>query len=325
MKMKRFFAMIFVFVAALALVACKGEEKFDVDGEFTAFEVSEHRGGPMVTSVTVTIKNGKISKFYIDALQGSTVKDDAGVITAVKWNEKTKKELKFDYGMKEVGPRYEFKDGAWKVVEGKTSEKEWFEQAELLEAKWLKDGVDSLTLTKDADGAERIDNVAGVTLKDGGYIKLAKQAVENARAGKVVVFKTGLSKGGAAEIYFVEATFNKEGKATEVVIDTRQSKVDAEKGLIWNEKTKQELKYEYKMHYNYYKDTLEEGDEGTIEGYKAWLKDNNELEWFEQVAKISTDVVATQKTAAPADAIAGVTVVTDTYYELIAKAFAAVK
>lgn len=323
--MKRFFAMIFVFVAALALVACKGEEKFDVDGEFTAFEVSEHRGGPMVTSVTVTIKNGKISKFYIDALQGSTVKDDAGVITAVKWNEKTKKELKFDYGMKEVGPRYEFKDGAWKVVEGKTSEKEWFEQAELLEAKWLKDGVDSLTLTKDAEGAERIDNVAGVTLKDGGYIKLAKQAVENARAGKVVVFKTGLSKGGAAEIYFVEATFNKEGKATEVVIDTRQSKVDAEKGLIWNEKTKQELKYEYKMHYNYYKDTLEEGDEGTIEGYKAWLKDNNELEWFEQVAKISTDVVATQKTAAPADAIAGVTVVTDTYYELIAKAFAAVK
>lgn len=30
--MKRFFAMIFVFVAALALVACKGGEKFDVDG-----------------------------------------------------------------------------------------------------------------------------------------------------------------------------------------------------------------------------------------------------------------------------------------------------
>lgn len=322
--MKRFFAMIFVFVAALALVACKGGEKFDVDGEFTAFEVTEHGGAPMVTSVTVTIKNGKISKFYIDALQGSAVKEGE-VITAVKWNEKTKKELKFDYGMKDVGPRYEFKDGAWKVVEGKTSEKEWFEQAELLEAKWLKDGVDSLTLTKDADGAERIDNVAGVTLKDGGYIKLAKQAVENARAGKVVVFKTGLSKGGAAEIYFVEATFNKEGKATEIVIDTRQSKVDGEKGLVWNEKTKQELGFEYRMHYLDYQATLEEGDEGTIEGYKAWLKDNNELEWFEQVAKISADVVATQKSTAPADAIAGVTVVTDTYYELIANAFAAVK
>ena len=322
--MKRFFAMIYVFVAALALVACKGGEKFDVDGEFTAFEVTEHNGAPMVTSVTVTIKNGKISKFYIDALQGSKV-EEGEVITAVNWNEKTKKELKFDYGMKDVGPRYEFKDGAWKVVEGKTSEKEWFEQAELLEAKWLKDGVDSLTLTKDADGAERIDNVAGVTLKDGGYIKLAKQAVENARAGKVVVFKTGLSKGGAAEIYFVEATFNKEGKATEIVIDTRQSKVDAEKGLIWNEKTKQELGFEYRMHYSYYQATLEEGDEGTIEGYKAWLKDNNELEWFEQVAKISADVVATQKSTAPADAIAGVTVVTDTYYELIANAFAAVK
>ena len=174
--MKRFFAMIFVFVAALALVACKGGEKFDVDGEFTAFEVTEHGGAPMVTSVTVTIKNGKISKFYIDALQGSAVKEGE-VITAVNWNEKTK----------------------------------------------------------------------------------------------------------------------------------------------------QELGFEYRMHYLDYQATLEEGDEGTIEGYKAWLKDNNELEWFEQVAKISADVVATQKSTAPADAIAGVTVVTDTYYELIANAFAAVK
>ena len=45
-----------------------------------------------------------------------------------------------------------------------------------------------LPTTADSNMDQRIDNVAGVTLKDGGYTKLAKEAVANAKAGKFVAF-----------------------------------------------------------------------------------------------------------------------------------------
>ena len=339
--MKKFLALIFVFVAALGLAACGDKSEFKQDGEFTAFEVSIHDGAPMVTSVTVTVEKGKITKYFIDARQGSITQSsgegESAVAASVKWNEKTKKELKFDYGMKDVGPKYEFKDGKWAVVDDAKCEKEWFEQAEAIEAKWLADGVESVEVN---DG--RISNVAGVTVKDGFYNKLAREAVENAKAGKVVVFKEALSYNGSADFYFVEVVFEK-GKAKSVLIDTRQSKIEKatnDKGeevdaLVWNEKTKQELKEAYGMKDDGPKYEFKDGKWVEVEGEKSTL------EWYEQVKLIQDFVVANgfakkivpidgrsgayEGDTAPIEALAGVTVVTGNYLELIAKAFAAIK
>ena len=50
--------------------------------------------------------------------------------------------------------------------------KEWFEQAEALEAFMLEKGPEAVT-TKDG----YIDNVTGVSIKDGGYTALTKAAI----------------------------------------------------------------------------------------------------------------------------------------------------
>ncbi len=321
--MKKFITSVFAVFTLLVLVACNGAKKeFAVDGEFTAFEVTEHTSQgvkvPQITAVTVTVKNGKITKYYIDVRQGSVVRDAEEQITAVAWNTKTKKELGADYGMAGVGPKYKFEGGEWSVVPDAKCEKEWHEQAALIEAKWLADGVESVTTTD-----SRIDNVAGVTLKDGGYTKLAKEAVANAKAGKFVVYKIGLSYSGAAEVYSATLTVEK-GKAKALVIDTRQSKVNATTGLAWNAKTKQELGAEYAMKGVGPKYEFQDGAWVVVEG-------NCELEWNEQAELIQNYVLKNYNKNLKAvaerggsldgttliDDFAGVTVKTETYFELI--------
>lgn len=334
--MKKIFSTLFAVFALALLAACNGGKKeFAIDGEFMAYEVTEHTTSgvqvPQVTMVTVTIKDGKIEKFYIDARQGTFVKstpeateenpDPTEIVSSVKWNEETKKELKERYAMKGVGPKYELKDGAWVEVEGKC-ELEWYEQAEAIEAKWLADGVDSVTVT---DG--RIDNVAGVTVKDGGYIKLAKEAVANAKAGKFIVVKEAIDR-DTAVFYSIELTVEK-GKAKEIIIDTLQSTTDPVKGTVWNEKTKQELKEDYNMKGVGPKFEFKDGAWVVVEG-------KCELEWYEQ-AKIIQDYVlanydeklapisgrgATVDGETLIDAFAGVTVNTATYFELVHAVYA---
>lgn len=262
--MKKFFTMILVLVAALALVGC-GEKEFKVDGEFSAFEVSVHRGAPMVTSVTVTVQKGKIVKYFIDARQGTATKDAAGKITAVAWNAKTKKELGNEYGMKGVGPEFKFEGGAWTQVEGGTSKKEWFEQANAIEAFWLANGHDACEVVD-----ERISNVAGVTVEDGGYIKLAAAAVANAKAGKVVVFEHSAHYNGTANLTWVELVVEN-GKAKSIFIDCLQSTLAADgSGLVWNTKSKKQLGNDYGM-----------------KGSSAIGK-----EWFEQANAIEAEILA---------------------------------
>ncbi len=328
--MKKIITTIFAIFVLVLLAACSKKE-YAVDGKFTAYEVTAHTSGgvqvPQITTVTVTVEKGKITKYDIDARQGSVVRNEENAITAVAWNAKTKKELGNDYHMKGTGPKYELKDGKWSVVEGAKCEKEWFEQAALIEAKWLKDGVDSVTTKADATGAPRIDNVAGVTLKDGGYIKLAKEAVANAKAGKFVVYKVGLSYAGAAEVYSATLTVEK-GKAKELVLDTLQSKTNAETGVVWNAKTKQQLGAEYGMKNVGPKYEFKDGKWSVVEG-------KCEKEWNEQ-AKIIQDYViknystklapiagrgATLDGTTLLDGFAGVTVNTGTYFELIHAAY----
>lgn len=223
--MKKIFSVIALAIMSVILVSC-GEKEFAVDGEFTAFELSLNYGVPMYTTVKVEIEDGELKSYYIDARQGEVVEGK------FIWNEKTKKELKEEYGMKPISE----------------IDKEWYEQAEALEAFMLENGPDAVTV----DGEGYIDNVTGVSVKDGGYTKLAKEALENAKANKVIAFEFGYTNQNGPQFTWVEVTTNDKGKVVEIFLDVVQStSVKDEEGVVtgftWNEKSKKELKEEYGM------------------------------------------------------------------------------
>jgi len=223
--MKKIFSVIALAIMSVILVSC-GEKEFAVDGEFTAFELSLNYGVPMYTTVKVEIEDGELKSYYIDARQGKVVEGK------FIWNEKTKKELKEEYGMKPISE----------------IDKEWYEQAEALEAFMLENGPDAVTV----DGEGYIDNVTGVSVKDGGYTKLAKEALENAKANKVIAFEFGYTNQNGPQFTWVEVTTNDKGKVVEIFLDVVQStSVKDEEGVVtgftWNEKSKKELKEEYGM------------------------------------------------------------------------------
>jgi major membrane immunogen (membrane-anchored lipoprotein) len=315
--MKKVFALLFVAIAALSLAAC-GEKEYKVDGEFTAFQEGVNGNAQMVTTVTVKIEKGKIVSYYIDALQGKRTEVAGDPVTyTFTWNEKTKKELGYGYRMH---------DGARTMTEteyiaylDENDKLEWFEQAELIEAKWLADGVESVTV---ANGV--IDNVAGVTIKDGSYTKLAKEAVELAKAGK---FQTILTSG--KDLYFASMVVDSKGKVSELVINTLQSKI-VDNVLVWNEKSKQELGADYGMK-----------DIGP--GYKlvdgAWVVDGKcDTEWNDQVAVISNYILdngyvelksidgrgVSLDGTSLVDGTSSVTIKTDNYFTLLKDLFAKV-
>ena len=221
--MKKIIALIFVAVMSLTIVAC-GNKEYKVDGEFTAFEVSYNREVPMITWVTVTIEKGKVTKYFIDAKQAEV--NEAGEFV---WNAKSKKELKYDYNMKDVSE----------------IGKEWFEQAEALEAFMLEKGPEAVT-TKDG----YIDNVTGVSVKDGGYTKLAKEALANAKANKFLAFELGYTSAKGPQVTWSIVTTDNKGKVTEIFLDCLQSDKSTANDTVkftWKAKTKKELKFDYNM------------------------------------------------------------------------------
>ncbi|MGE4571670.1 MAG: hypothetical protein AB7E09_02885 [Candidatus Izemoplasmatales bacterium] len=213
-------------------------EMFPLDGEFTAFDIHDHHGAPMITSVTVTVENGQIVAYYIDALQS-----DADTF---EWNALTKKELGDDYGMVEYG-------GAIA---------EWYEQAALIEAYWLENGVKSVT----TDETTVIDNVAGVTIKDGGYTALAAEAVELAKNGIFQSYTPSMSH-GKPQVTWVVLEMKADASIEKLTLDVLQSTI-TEGVFAWNPLTKQELGFDYGMVAN----------------------GGATLEWFEQ-ANLITDFV----------------------------------
>lgn len=138
--------MIMALFALVALSAC-GKKEYPYDGKFIAFETSLDRGAPQLTWVEVTVEDGKVTKYFIDELQ----------TTAGVWNEKTKKELKEEYGMIVASP----------------IEKEWYEQAAAIEAFFLSDGPDKLEL----DDGGKIDNITDATMIGTSYKELAIKAL----------------------------------------------------------------------------------------------------------------------------------------------------
>ena len=155
---------------------------------------------------------------------------------------------------------------------------EWDVQAERIEAFWLENGVDSVTVK---DGV--IDNVTGVTIKDGGYLALAKEAVELAKEGKFqAIYCSG------TDLYSAHMVVTPKGKVESLMLDTLQmNRASTTSGTFqWNAKTKQELGDAYGM-------------KGSGDGFKfengAWVQTTGTKathEWFEQANTITDWIIA---------------------------------
>ena len=317
---------LLVFVVALSavlFVACDDEKDpvveertYVADGEFTAFRWEIHsNNGPQVSSVTVTIEDDEVVGYYIDVIQNTKTVVPATETEAEKvtyaFNDKTKKELGYGYRMHGQRDKSEADYKAYLKEEGLL---EWFEQAKLIEDFFLAEGPDKLTV----DEGNYITNVeGGVTIKDGGYSTLAKEALELAKEGTA---KAWIPSGNS--VVFATAKVDKDGKFTELELDTIQGSVKDGK-YVWNEKTKQELGYDYRMH-NGAKD-LSEAD------YKKKLEDEGLLEWFEQ-AKIITDGVLANGVSsleltdgkldsAEGKTYAGVTITASAYKDVLTKLY----
>jgi hypothetical protein len=226
--MKKVFLLLMLAVATFTLFGCKSSE-YKVDGEFLAYEVSIHRNAPQVTMVTVTIEDGEIVGYNIDARQGKatqtagadTEEDTSDDEWSYSWNEKTKKELRNEYGMKAVSE----------------IEKEWFEQAEAIEAFMLENGVDAV----ETDADTYITNITGVSMKDGGYTALAAAALELAKEGKFQAVYCS-----ADDLVIATMMVDEKGVASNLVLDVLQGSPDGAT-FAFRDKTKQELGLEYGM------------------------------------------------------------------------------
>ena len=325
--MKKFTVLLVALFTLVVVAGCNGNtteaptteapttvepREFVYDGEFTAYSVGIHSNAPMVTTVTVTIENDEITAYYIDARQGKATQtagtetpDDTSDDTwSYAWNELTKKELGDDYNMVTYG-------GAIA---------EWYEQAALIEAYWLANGYDSVTV----DENNVIDNVSGVTIKDGDYTTLAAAAVQLAKDGKMQAILCT-----SDDLYIATMTVDAEGDFSDLLLDVLQGAPDGAT-FAWKDQTKQELGDAYGM-------------KGVGDGYTftdgAWVASGTKatLEWYEQVALITDYVEANgwnEDLAAIAsrggtidgttllDDLAGVTVRSQSYYDVLADLFA---
>ncbi len=302
--MKKSLGLFFIAFMAFALFACGEEERvYAYDGDFMAYEVSVSRNAPQVISVVVTIENDEITKYTIDTLQGNRSGDGTDVPYAWAWNTQSKKELGDDYNMasaSDIG-------------------KEWYEQAEAIEAFWLENGVDAITV----DGDGNIDNVTGATIGD-SYSAIAQQAVQHAIDGKfVAMYASG------TDLYSAVLTLD-DGEIDTLVIDVLQSTTSQDDGsFVWKTQSKQQEGDDYGM-------------KGVGGGYTftngAWESSESPatLEWYEQVILISNYIIAngynSNLQAVDArggsldgttliDALAGATIRTGSYYTLLQRLF----
>ncbi len=118
------------------------------DGTYEAEGKTDEKNG-YTPKVTVTVAGGKITDVEYNAF------------TADGKNKKTESQPGGTYDMKTAGAK-----------------KDWYEQAELLEAK-LIESQDPAAITVDSEG--KTDAVAGVSMKAGDFVTLATEALSSAK------------------------------------------------------------------------------------------------------------------------------------------------
>ena len=275
----------------------ESERTYANDGTYLAYKLGINNNSPEVTFVTVTIRNDVLVHINIDTVQGTNVASVNGegeTVYTVSFDKETKREKGYGYHMHWytyagiVGYANASEEGyiAWLKENNKL---EWFEQAALI-AKAYENGQDIVV-----NSSGKFDNVASVSISDAAYVQTLKQLEvfkENIGLymadGKYVAYKLSVNK-NAPELIFVTITI-KNDKIVDVEIDTIQgtnvsskdSKGEDVFTAAFNSQSKRELGYAYHMHWNLYKAAVGE-DNTSEEGYIAWLKENNKLEWFEQM------------------------------------------
>jgi hypothetical protein len=248
---------------------------YPADGYFTAFSPSVNAGAPEIITVSVRIKDDKIVEYYIDTIQSTKITE--GEKVTFKFNVKSKKQLKYEYYMYPQSGKLvngELDIEGYKQWLAANNKKEWFEQANILEQFMLNQGIDKITI----DENNKASNVSGVTIAVKEYVRLAQEAVANAKAGKLLAV-TGY---GSGDVIWATADINRSKTITNFKLDMLQGQV-VNGSFVFNEKSKQELGYQYYMFPQSGKKVDGVLD---VEGYKQWLKANNKKEWFEQADTI---------------------------------------
>ncbi len=135
--------------------------------EQTGSNATEEKGGytqlEMSIVAVATDASGKVSAMSSDALQATFNFDDKGVTTTEKANSLlTKKDLGYDYKMKESG-----------------SAKEWFEQAAEFDKACIGKAADEIAALESTDGYG-VDalQTAGCTVKVSGMVKATVKAAK---------------------------------------------------------------------------------------------------------------------------------------------------
>lgn len=130
--------------ASLLLCACGGKDVKESEGVGTYTNESGE-----VTTAEVSFEGDKI--------------DDVDIDETAKGKEKTKKELKDEYQMKQASP----------------IKKEWYEQVDFFEDYVEKHGIDKLKLNADGK-VENEDVKSGCTISVDGFVKAIENAKQNA-------------------------------------------------------------------------------------------------------------------------------------------------
>lgn len=137
-------------------------------GKFTSIYCS----GTDFYFATMTVNaKGDVSDLVIDTRQANKGAD--GTFT---WKDQTKQQLGAAYGMKGVGGKMAYTNGAWAAVEGQKTTLEWNEQIQLVldyvEANGWDGSVDPLADRSGAKNGVMVDTLSGVTIKTTGYFHL---------------------------------------------------------------------------------------------------------------------------------------------------------
>ncbi|MFA6890429.1 MAG: hypothetical protein WCQ80_05385 [Bacilli bacterium] len=215
--MKKIISLFILVLLTFTFVGCTPQEDaiertYKADGIYVAWELADTNADlylsngtkfknaldatvkvtvPVLSLVQVQIHNDEIVGFYIDEFQSkatATVSETDPldiVFVSFAFNDRSKKELEYAYGMEQLG-----KLG------------EWFIQATVIENNWLENGI-----------IETVP-VSSATIYHDTYVTLAMEAVQKAIDGDVssVYAETNC-------VHFANGSINEQGKISNITLD----------------------------------------------------------------------------------------------------------
>ena len=271
--------------------------------------------------------NGDLNNVVLDTIEG--VVDGSGNFS---WSEQTKNEKGYNYHMhwysylSTTSSSSEEGYIEWLKANNKL---EWFEQAALIAKAWEEDHSIKATNGK-------FDTINSVSISDALYIETLNKLVsyqnktsQYKHDGIYYAYKLSVNK-NAPELIFVKITIS-DGLLIDIEIDTIQGTMTESKDEngktvytpSFDSESKRQKGYNYHMHWYSYSPTTSSPSE---EGYIAWLKANNKLEWFEQMDVLEEYILQNGTDSVNINSnnkfenVAGVSVTDYGYVELIKEA-----